>query len=191
MRPLLALAVCLLLAGCAGKGPSAGERAGKDPDSAITTVEFNMHALLAPPVTTYNVTRSYTTVFAPGASRSYELGSEHTFDWTNSNTCGRFVTNGSTAVWHHGDDTNCDHDSPVHPGTVTVVVGNASESTASTGYFTCEYAQGSASGTSPSCFVSSVAPAGRDAAKGTSIPAVAPAAVLALVALAALIRRRA
>jgi hypothetical protein len=47
-----------------------------------------------------------------------------TYTWTNSNPCGTFTPNGSRAVWGHGNETNCDHTTPFHPGTITVTVAD-------------------------------------------------------------------
>lgn len=188
MRPpvplVLACFSLLMLAGCAGKGPSAGEQAGHDDDSVFSSRTYVLNALLAPPVTRYNVTSTG----SPLIQTSYEVNSSSmTYTWSNSNKCGRFTSDRGFAVWEHGDDTDCPHDSPSHPGMVKVILGNLSESTASTGYATCEWEGGSNTGTSPACFVSSVAPEGQPKARGTSIPWSLPAtiagAALAAIAL--------
>lgn len=192
MRPLVLAFACLpilLLAGCAGKGPQAGEAAGHDPDSSLSSRTYTLNARLAPPVTTYNITATSPTFGLFGAPAEVN-SSGYSYTWTNTNACGRFTTSGGTAVWEHGDDTNCPHDSPHHEGTVRVIIGNLSESTASTGYATCEWAGGSNTGSSPACTVSSVAPEGLPKARGTSIPWSTPVALVALGAAALVAVRR-
>jgi hypothetical protein len=188
MRALLTLALltAVLLAGC-GRGPSAGETAGNDPESTLFARSYFIQANLTPPVTTFRVIDS---AFNMMATHDMNASSSYNYAWTNSNACGRFTFQNNSATWDHGDDTNCGHESPSHPGTITVVVGGLSESVASTGYMTCVYEDGSNTGQGKSCTVSSVANPGGPEARDTSVPGPGLALALAGVAVAALAARR-
>lgn len=189
---ILALLPALLLAGCASsdsedRSPASGDTAGTG--GTYMQTSYSVQANLTPPITTYTVVYT-TTGFMMGTGSTAAQEEGRTFTWSNSNACGRWTPGNATATWYHGEDTNCPHDSPVHPGTISVVVGGLGNETSSTGYMTCEYTQGSATGRGAACFVSSVAPAGKEAARSTSIPAPGVALALAVVALAALAARR-
>lgn len=180
MRRVVWVLLALLLAGCSdGPGPGA---AGKD-DSLFART-YSLNATLAPPVTDYGIeTERF-------ASSPFPLGgSSYTYSWTITNTCGSFESREERATWHHGDNTNCGHDSPAHDGTVTVVVGNLTSDVSSTGYMTCEYTKGSVSGRSDPCFVSSIAPEGQPKAKPIGVPGPGIAVALAALGLVALARR--
>jgi hypothetical protein len=123
-----------------------------------------MTAVLNPPTTTYTVTYYSQSPIGQDNSTASSSGAR-TYTWTNSNPCGTFTPNGPTAVWNHGDTTNCSHETPAHPGTISVVMGGLDNETSSTGYATCEYPNGSADGKSDACYVSSFAPAGQPPAR--------------------------
>lgn len=183
------VALAALAAGCADNSPAAGTKAGyKDEGTSMFTQTYELEANLTPPITTFTVVDH--TFVAFRGSQTGNASSSFTYTWGNTNGCGKFTPANVSAVWYHGDDTDCSHASPVHPGTISVIVGGLSASAASTGYMTCEYTQGSATGQGKPCFVSSVAPAGQPAARHTSIPGAPVALALLAVGALALLRGR-
>lgn len=193
--PLAALSACILLAGCTSSNddpsPSAGAPLGTDSGTTSFPTRYFMNASLEPPITRYYVVSATDNPLYGSAIGDRTMQNEsHTYTWSTSATCGRFEKLGNIAIWHHGDDTNCPHDSTSHAGVITVVIGGFDNGTSSTGYGTCEYRGGSNTGRSDACFVSSVAPEGLEPARRTSIPWSLPAALVGVAAAAFLVARR-
>lgn len=192
---LIAVLASVLLAGCSDTSgstpsPAAGEVLGGT-DSGSFNTRYYLNATLEPPITRYNViTYTSNPIFGPTGGERLLGNESYTYTWSTTNACGRFEKLGQIAIWHHGDDTNCDHESPSHPGTITVVIGGFGNNTSSTGYGTCEYPGGSNTGRSKECFVSSVAPEGQEPARRTSLPWSLPAALVGVAVAALLLSRR-
>lgn len=162
MRAALLLLALLLLA------PTAlADHAGY-PDLTATAIR----ARLDPPFTFYD-----TLVTDPD-------GDALPPTWSNTNLCGLFTFEAYSARWDHGPETDCEHDTDIHRGTVTMRVEDASGH-----LLEALYHNGSADGLGDAPITGLTAQATADLIEARSVPFVGPMALL-VGALAALARRR-